>query len=122
MLLSESKRVASGGVTSRGEVWWVWWNCNKTMNDAVEHDDLIVSSTFTESFPLEITEHPRYTVPWVVVRHNKPSSPSLHHLNLGRLIFDVRIPQGRRVLQGWADVSSVGLLFDVLRSLSQVSP
>ena len=38
------------------------------MYDAVEHDDLVVSSKFAEKFPLEITEHLRrdlrYTVPW----------------------------------------------------------
>ena len=72
----------------------MWRNCNQSMDDAVEHDDLIVSTTFVERIPLEIAEHLSYTVPRMVIRRNKPSSPSLHHLNLGHLIFDVRIPHG----------------------------
>ena len=94
MLLSESKTVASGGVIGGEQVRWIWWNSDQTMDDTVEHYDLVVSTTLVESGPLEIAEHLRNTVSRVVIRHGKPSSPSLHHLYLGHLIFGMGIPDG----------------------------
>ena len=37
MLLSKSKRVASGGVIGGEQVRRVWWNSDLTIDDAVKH-------------------------------------------------------------------------------------
>ncbi len=64
----------------------------KNMNNAVEHDDFVVSTMLVEILPLEFLEHLCFTVTWMVVTHDKSSCSTVDCFNLRDLVFGVRIP------------------------------
>ena len=55
VLLSELELMAPGGIIRwKQQIWWAGGNGNQMMDNPVQHDHLVVSSSFLESLPLEI--------------------------------------------------------------------
>ena len=72
------------------------WNGNKSMDDAIRHDDFVVDTSLAEGFPLEVLEHFGHTMPLIVVSLHKAGSPSLYHVDAIHKIFGMGILDRQR--------------------------